>query len=154
MVSLAPLDAQLKFLIVDDMPAMRMILRGMIEDAGFSRIVEADQGDDAWQQLQSLAADPAERIDVLILDWNLPGMSGVDLLRAVRAFDATRELPVVMVTSLGSESAIAEAMSLGVSDYFVKPFTPDQFVVKLRKLLEGYSSSLAARSRSDAGARS
>ena len=124
-------DSQLRFLIVDDMPAMRSIVRNMLEELGFARIEDAEDGETAWQLIRQSVADPEQAFGFVISDWNMPGMSGVDLLRAVRAFPHTRELPFLMVTAEGDQSHVNEALRAGVTDYVVKPFNSTQLREKI-----------------------
>ena len=128
------MDRSLRIIVVDDMPAMRSIVRNMLEDMGFTRIVEAEDGELAWHLIRNAAATPAEAIGLVIADWNMPGMSGVDLLRAVRSSAATRAVPFLMVTAKGDNAHIAEAVRAGVTDYVVKPFSGAQLGDKLSQL--------------------
>lgn len=136
----APLDFSLKILLVDDMPAMRSILRGMLEEIGFTRIVEAEDGEIAWQLIRqsALAGKGSGRVEgagdalgLVIADWQMPAMSGVDLLRAIRNFPMTRSLPFLMVTAKGDVAHVSEATRAGVTDYVVKPFSATQLFDKI-----------------------
>jgi two-component system chemotaxis response regulator CheY len=124
--------SSIRVLIVDDMPAMRTILRDMIEQLGFTDLSEAEDGDLAWQQVQD--RDAQSQFGLIISDWNMPGMSGMDLLRAVRSYAPTRELPFLMITGEGDQDHLAEAFSPGITDYVVKPFDVEQLRMKLEGL--------------------
>lgn len=124
-----------KILLLDDMPAMRIILRNMLEEGGFHRIVDSEDAETGWKLLQNSASDPKEGFSLIISDWHLPGASGIELLRSIRSFPATRAIPFLMVTSQGGESAISEAMRAGVTDYLLKPFTSEQLLEKVRVLI-------------------
>ncbi|MBC7691575.1 MAG: response regulator [Methylotenera sp.] len=121
----------LKILVVDDMPAMRSIVSGMLEELGCRRVLQAEDAEIAWRLVQS-AHSPAlndGRMDpfhLILSDWNMPGMSGVDLLRSLRGFAPTRKLPFLMMTAKNDQDHISEALRAGVSAYIVKPFSADQ----------------------------
>ncbi|OFZ81552.1 MAG: hypothetical protein A2583_04860 [Bdellovibrionales bacterium RIFOXYD1_FULL_53_11] len=128
-------DTNLRILIVDDMPAMRGILSQMARDAGFSRIVEAEDGESAWMQVKCCACEPADAFGLVVSDWNMPGMNGIELLRTVRAYTPTRDLPFFMVTGEGDHAHLSDAVEAGVTDYIVKPFTGTQLRDKIAKAL-------------------
>jgi two-component system chemotaxis response regulator CheY len=129
-------DATTRVLIVDDMPAMRSIVRNMLEEAGFKNIDEAEDGEMAWHLLRQSVNDSERPFSLVIADWNMPGsMSGVDLLRAIRALPHTRNLPFFMVTGQRDEKHLSEAMRAGVTGYVVKPFTAEQLREKLEHSL-------------------
>ncbi len=129
-----PLDYSLRILLADDMPAVRSILRNMLEEQGFKWIMDAEDGELAWRVIQQAAATEQGGFGLVIADWQMPGMSGVDLLRAVRSAPQTRELPFFIVTAKGDEAHIREAQQAGVTDYLVKPFTGDQLAEKIGHL--------------------
>lgn len=105
-----------KILIIDDTPTMRMIVTGMLNDLGFVDVVEAENADMALELVKK--GDVA----IALVDWNLPGRSGIEFLRQIRAVSATRELPTIMMTSNNDPKQIEEARRAGVSSYLVKPF--------------------------------
>ncbi len=107
----------MKILIVDDFSTMRRIIKNLLRDLGFTNTVEADDGLTAIPILNSGS------IDFLVTDWNMPGMTGIDLLRHVRADEKLRSLPVLMVTAEAKREQIIEAAQAGVNGYVVKPFT-------------------------------
>src|SRR5262245_33177625 len=107
----------MRFLIVDDSSTMRRIIINTLTKLGQHEYVEAGNGNEG---LEKLAAGP---IDFVITDWNMPEMSGIEFIRAVRANEATRKLPVLMVTTNAAEEDIVDAMKAGVNNYVVKPFT-------------------------------
>ena len=127
-----------RILIVDDMPAVRMILRNMLETAGYADLVEAEDGEQAWELLKSSvdeAGVPAVRL--IVSDWNMPGMTGIELLRAVRSDPALRHLPFLIITAEGDGSHLDEASAAGVSDYVVKPFGADHLAEQVARALTG-----------------
>lgn len=125
------LDTNIKILIVDDFSTMRKIIRNILTQLGFKNILEADDGTTALEILSK------EKVDLIISDWNMPKMSGLDLLKAVRANEATKDLPFVMVTAEAQKENILEAIKHKVSQYIVKPFTPETLKEKLEKVFGG-----------------
>ncbi len=111
------MDRDMKILIVDDFATMRRIIRNLLRELGFTNTHEADDGDTALPMLQS------GNFDFVVSDWNMPRMTGLDLLRAVRADVNLNELPVLMVTAESKRERIVEAAEAGVNGYVVKPFT-------------------------------
>lgn len=120
----------MKILIVDDFSTMRRIIKNLLRDLGFTNTDEADDGQTALPKLQ------AGGFDFLITDWNMPGMQGIDLLKAVRADPELKELPVLMVTAESKREQIVEAAQAGVNGYVVKPFTAQTLKEKIDKIFE------------------
>lgn len=125
-----PIDKNMKILIVDDFSTMRRIIKNLLRDLGFTNTAEADDGATALPMLQSGG------FDFLITDWNMPGMQGIDLLKAVRADDNLKTLPVLMVTAEAKREQIVEAAQCGVNGYIVKPFTAQTLEEKIGKIFE------------------
>lgn len=124
------MDRNMKILVVDDFSTMRRIIKNLLRDLGFSNTAEADDGTSALPMLQN------GNFDLLITDWNMPGMQGIDLLRAVRADPKLVNLPVLMVTAESKRDQIVEAAQSGVNGYIVKPFTAITLKEKLEKIFE------------------
>ncbi|MDU8502880.1 chemotaxis response regulator CheY [Pseudomonas syringae pv. tagetis] len=124
----------MKILIVDDFSTMRRIIKNLLRDLGFTNTSEADDGLTALPMLQSGA------FDFLVTDWNMPGMSGIDLLREVRKDDRLKSLPVLMVTAEAKREQIIEAAQAGVNGYVVKPFTAQALKEKIEKIFERVNS--------------
>ena len=120
----------MKILIVDDFSTMRRIIKNLLRDLGFTNTVEADDGLTAIPILNSGS------IDFLVTDWNMPGMTGIDLLRHVRADEKLRSLPVLMVTAEAKREQIIEAAQAGVNGYVVKPFTAQALKEKIERIFE------------------
>ena len=120
----------MKILIVDDFSTMRRIIKNLLRDLGFTNVKEADDGNTALPMLTS------EHFDFLVTDWNMPGMTGIDLLRAVRADERLKHLPVLMVTAEAKREQIIEAAQAGVNGYVVKPFTAVALKEKIEKIFE------------------
>ena len=124
----------MKILIVDDFSTMRRIIKNLLRDLGFTNTSEADDGRTALPMLQSGA------FDFLVTDWNMPGMSGIDLLRQVRQDERLKSLPVLMVTAEAKREQIIEAAQAGVNGYVVKPFTAQALKEKIEKIFERVNS--------------
>jgi len=124
----------MKILVVDDFSTMRRIIKNLLRDLGFSNADEADDGNTALPMLQT------GKYDFLVTDWNMPGMTGIDLLRAVRADDNLKSLPVLMVTAEAKRDQIVAAAQAGVNGYVVKPFTAAVLKEKIDKIFERIDS--------------
>ncbi|WP_323752101.1 chemotaxis response regulator CheY [Marinobacter sp.] len=124
------MDKNMKILIVDDFSTMRRIIKNLLRDLGFSNTEEADDGNTALPMLKS------GQYDFLVTDWNMPGMSGFDLLKAVRADENLKNLPVLMVTAEAKRDQIVAAAQAGVNGYVVKPFTAAVLKEKIEKIFE------------------
>jgi two-component system chemotaxis response regulator CheY len=122
-------SADLKFLVVDDFSTMRRIVRNFLIDLGYTNIQEADDGHTALPVLK------AGGIDILITDWNMPNMTGLDLIKAVRANPDLAKLPVLLVTAEAKREQIIAAAQAGVDAYVVKPFSPQTLKDKIEKIL-------------------
>jgi two-component system chemotaxis response regulator CheY len=131
------LDKQIKILIVDDFSTMRRIIKNLLRDLGYTNTSEADDGKTALPMLQS------GNFDFLITDWNMPGMTGIDLLKHVRADDKLKKLPVLMVTAEAKRDQIVEAAHAGVNGYVVKPFTAAALQEKIERIFERIEASSA-----------
>ncbi len=120
----------MKILIVDDFSTMRRIIKNLLRDLGFTNTEEADDGNTALPMLKN------GHYDFLVTDWNMPGMSGFDLLKAVRADENLKNLPVLMVTAEAKRDQIVAAAQAGVNGYVVKPFTAAVLKEKIEKIFE------------------
>ncbi len=124
------MDKNMKILIVDDFSTMRRIIKNLLRELGFNNTHEADDGTSALPMLQN------GDFDFLITDWNMPGMTGLDLLKAVRADPKLKDLPVLMVTAEAKRDQIVEAAQAGVNGYIVKPFTAQTLKEKIERIFE------------------
>lgn len=127
----------MKILVVDDFSTMRRIVRNLLVELGFTNtlIQEADDGNSALAMLR------AQPFDMVVTDWNMPNMTGIDLLRAIRAEPAWKGLPVLMVTAENNRDQIITAAQAGVNGYIVKPFTAATLQEKLTKIFERIAAS-------------
>ncbi len=129
--------ADMKILIVDDFSTMRRIIKGLLHDLGYARITEADDG------LTALPLLKAGHFDLLITDWNMPGMHGVELLRQVRTDERLATLPVLMLTAEAKREQIVAAAQAGVNGYVIKPFTAAVLKEKIEKIFAARSPAAA-----------
>lgn len=119
----------MKILVVDDFSTMRRIVKNLLQELGYNDVTEADDGNTALPLLKSGS------FDFLITDWNMPGMPGLDLLKAVRGDTKLAKLPVLMLTAEAKREQIIEAAQAGVSGYVIKPFTAATLKEKIDKIL-------------------
>ncbi len=120
----------LNFLVVDDFSTMRRIVRNLLKEWGYNKIEEAEDGVDALEKIR------AGQIDFVVADWNMPNMDGLELLKTIRADDALKHIPVMMVTAEAKKENIIAAAQAGASGYVVKPFTAAILEEKLNKVFE------------------
>ncbi len=125
-----PANPKMKILIVDDFSTMRRIIKNLLRDLGYNNTAEADDGQTALPMLQNGS------FDFLVTDWNMPGMTGIDLLKAVRAEEKLSKLPVLMVTAEAKREQIIYAAQCGVNGYIIKPFTAATLKEKIDKIFE------------------
>jgi two-component system chemotaxis response regulator CheY len=123
-------DPKMKFLVVDDFSTMRRIVRNLLKELGYSNVDEAEDGQMALTKLKN------EQFDFVISDWNMPVMSGLDMLKGIRAEPTLAKLPVLMVTAEAKKENIIAAAQAGASGYVVKPFTAATLDEKLGKIFE------------------
>jgi len=121
-------NPEMEVLIVDDAAAMRHIVRVLLKELGFTHMREAENGQLALDQLKKRKAD------FVVADWNMPVMTGIELLKAMRADDALKNTPVLMVTAEAKQENIIAAVQAGVSNYIVKPFNAQTLQEKLNKI--------------------
>ena len=119
-----------RVLVVDDMNTMRTMVKNNLKTLGFTNIFEAENGAKAFQLLQTQHSKN-EPIGLVLSDWNMPEMLGIDLLKRVRGAKEFKELPFLMITAEGEAGQVKEALMAGVSNYLMKPFSPASFSEKL-----------------------
>ena len=122
--------ADLKYLIVDDFSTMRRIVRGLLKEMGCNNAEEAEDG------AVALAALKAQKYDFVVSDINMPNMDGFDLLKAIKAHDELKHLPVLMVTAEARKEDIVRAAQEGAAGYIVKPFTKATLEEKVQKIVQ------------------
>lgn len=119
----------MKILIAEDFASMRRIIKSVLRQAGYQQIIEAEDGVAALRKLKS------DDIGLVIADWNMPNMTGLDLLKTMRNDDTLKDIPFLMVTAEAKKDNIIEAIQSGASNYLVKPFTPDMLREKIDQIL-------------------
>ena len=128
------LDKNIPILVVDDFSTMRRIVKNCLKGIGFQNISEAEDGAVALRKMKE------GEFKLVISDWNMPNMMGIDLLKAVRAEERWKDLPFLMVTAEAQKENVLEAAKAGVSNYIAKPFTPDAFEAKLEAIFKNQQS--------------
>ena len=131
-------DQNMKILIVDDFSTMRRIIRNMLRQLGYINMVEAVDGAEALSLLHR------EKVDFVISDWNMPNMSGLDLLKAIRADENLKPIPVLLVTAEALKEYVREAVKAGVNNCVVKPFTVETLKEKIDVIFKELGLSPAA----------
>lgn len=124
------MDKSIKILVVDDFATMRKVIRNLLKQSGYENLVEAEDGVNALKILKS------QKVDFVVSDWNMPNMSGLELLKAVRADEDLKALPFLMVTAEALQENVVAAVKAGVSNYIVKPFTSETLDEKIKKIME------------------
>ena len=131
-------DSSMRFLVVDDFSTMRRIVRNLLKELGYTNADEAEDGAVALAKLKS------EKFDFVVSDWNMPNMTGIELLKAIRAEASLKDLPVLMITAEARKENIIEAAQSGANGYIVKPFTAATLDEKLTKIFKALEAKKAA----------
>jgi two-component system, chemotaxis family, chemotaxis protein CheY len=124
------LDPKIKVLVVDDFATMRKVVRNMLRQMGIDNVSEAENGDEGFRMAK------AGEFGLIVSDWNMPIMTGLEFLKAVRADENTKTTPFLMVTAEALKENIIQAIQAGASNYIVKPFTPQVFEEKLSAIFK------------------
>ncbi|HIK73639.1 MAG: chemotaxis response regulator CheY [Alcanivorax sp.] len=124
------MDKGMSILVVDDFPTMRRIVRSLLKELGFTNVEEAEDGQEALGKLKG------GDFEFVVSDWNMPNLDGLEMLKQIRADDATKALPVLMVTAEAKKENIVAAAQAGANGYIVKPFTAATLEEKLNKIFE------------------
>ncbi len=132
-----------RILVVDDMIAMRVLIKNQLRPLGFSQFTDAENGKDAFALLQQRVKEHAP-IELILSDWNMPEMKGIDFLKKVRATPEFKDLPFLMITAEGEIDQVREAIAAGVSNYVIKPFTPATIKEKLTAVWQKHGGKNAA----------
>jgi two-component system chemotaxis response regulator CheY len=131
-------DSNMRFLVVDDFSTMRRIVRNLLKELGYTNADEAEDGSIALAKLKS------EKFDFVVSDWNMPNMTGIELLKRIRAEPSIKDLPVLMITAEARKENIIEAAQSGANGYIVKPFTAATLDEKLTKIFKALDAKKAA----------
>jgi len=121
-------DRNIRILVVDDAPMIRRILKNLLKEMGFTNIEEAEDGMVALQKLRQ------QKFDFVITDWNMPNLTGIELVQEIRKDPNLKHLPVMMVTAEAKKENIILALKSGVNNYIVKPFTPENVKSKIEAI--------------------
>jgi len=124
------IDFGIKVLVADDFATMRKIVRNILKQIGFDNIVEAEDG------LAALQIVKQDRIGLVVTDWNMPNMSGLELVEKIRENPETKHVPVLMVTAEGLKDNVIAAVKAGVNNYVVKPFTAETLQEKIEQIFK------------------
>lgn len=123
------MNLDMTVLIVDDFDTMRRIIKGALKEIGFYNFIEANDGKSALGKLDK------EKVDLIVSDWIMPNMNGIELLKTVKKDEKLRKIPFIMVTAEGHKGYVLEAINAGVDNYIVKPFTPETLQEKIKKVV-------------------
>lgn len=132
-----------KFMVIDDFATMRKIIKKVLTELGYTNVEEADDGKTALPALKK-AVEEGRPFQFIISDWNMPGMTGIDLLKACKADPTLKSVPFMLVTAESEQKNIVEAAKSGVSDYVVKPFNAATLKEKLERIYQKHNSQKAA----------
>jgi two-component system chemotaxis response regulator CheY len=132
-----------KILIADDMPALRELLKNQLKKMGFKNFTEANDGSEALQVLID-AYKSGNPFELVISDWNMPNMSGIDFLKKFRSSDQLKSVPFVLLTTESEREQVTEAIMAGVSQYMIKPFSPKLIDEKLRSAYQKHFAKKTA----------
>ncbi len=124
------MDPNMKILVVDDFATMRKVVRNMLRQLGCENVSEAENGEEGFRMAQT------DDFGLIVSDWNMPVMTGLEFLKAVRSEEKTKNTPFLMVTAEALKENIIQAIRLGASNYIVKPFTPQVFEEKLKAIFK------------------
>lgn len=131
------MNKNMRILVVDDFSTMRRIVKNLLADLGLTNVAEAEDGGVAFTMLKQGG------FDFVVTDWNMPGVTGIELLKMIRADEKLKTLPVLMVTAEAKREQIIEAAQAGVNGYIIKPFTAATLKEKIDKILERLGSAAA-----------
>jgi two-component system, chemotaxis family, chemotaxis protein CheY len=121
---------KIKILVVDDFSTMRRIVKNLLKQLGYENIDEAEDGEQAFSKLKS------DKFQFVVSDWNMPNMTGIELIKKVRSDPELKDLPFLMVTAEAEKEKVVEAIKSGVNNYIIKPFTAEILKEKMEKIFE------------------
>lgn len=127
------LKADMKIIVVDDMATMRKIIKNMLSQIGFTNIQEADDGATAWPLINQ-AKENGEPFEFILSDWNMPQLSGLELLKKIRSTPGLEKTPFLMITAESEQGNVVVAVKAGVSNFIVKPFSAQVLKEKIDKI--------------------
>lgn len=124
----------LKILLVDDFEMIRSLLKQALKQLGYTDLTEAVDGMDAIEKINK-ASDSGQPFDLVFLDWNMPKMTGIEVVQKCKSEDKHKNLPFIMITAEREQKSVVTALKAGVSDYVIKPFSPRQLSSKIERIL-------------------
>ncbi|HAL55716.1 MAG TPA: two-component system response regulator [Bacteroidetes bacterium] len=127
----------MKILVVDDSITIRRIIINALKTIGYTQVAEANNGKDGLAKVANTA------VDFVITDWNMPEMNGLEFTKALRAEGPTADLPILMITTRGTENDVIEALQAKVNSYIVKPFTPQELKEKIDEIVRSMEMKAA-----------
>lgn len=130
------MNLKMRVLVVDDMAVMRKMVTKILKGLGFETIDNASDGKEAWDKIEG-AINDGSPYEFIVSDWNMPNMSGLELLQKMRSKDSTKKVPFLMVTAEGEKENLVTAIKAGVTNFVVKPFTPATLGEKIKKIFPG-----------------
>jgi len=126
---------EIRILTVDDSGIMRKIIKGHLAKIGYSNVIEASNGAEGLNILSK------EKIDLILCDWNMPEMNGLQFVQAVRAKEEYQNIPIIMLTTVNTQDEVLAALKAGANSYLTKPFNPEDLKKKIAQILEGENPS-------------
>ncbi len=124
------MNKDIEILVVDDFATIRNVVKGLLKEIGFEKIDQADDGDVALEMMKQ------KPYQLLITDWHMPKMNGIDLLKIIRAEEGLKNIPVLILTAESKKEQIIEAAQAGANEYLLKPFNVETLNMKLKKILK------------------
>ncbi|MFZ4714486.1 MAG: response regulator [Bacteriovoracaceae bacterium] len=127
------LKANMKILLVDDVSTMRKMIKGHLQQMGFTNVSEAEDGEPAWKLIQE-GIEKKQPYEFIISDWDMPGLNGLELVKNIRSFEPTKKLPFLMITADADQTTVVTAVKAGVNNFIIKPFSVATLKEKIDKI--------------------
>jgi two-component system chemotaxis response regulator CheY len=134
------MSKQLRILLVDDFEMIRSLLKQALKQLGYTDLTEAVDGVDAFEKITK-AKDDGQPFDIVFLDWNMPRMTGIEVVQKCKENDALKAIPFIMITAEREQKSVVAALKAGVSDYVIKPFSPKQLASKIERIVNSNSAA-------------
>lgn len=134
------MSKQLRILLVDDFEMIRSLLKQALKQLGYTDLTEAVDGVDAYEKITK-AKDDGQCFDIVFLDWNMPRMTGIEVVQKCKEDDSLKNIPFIMITAEREQKSVVAALKAGVSDYVIKPFSPKQLASKIERIVNSTSAA-------------
>jgi two-component system chemotaxis response regulator CheY len=134
------MSKQLRILLVDDFEMIRSLLKQALKQLGYTDLTEAVDGVDAYEKIMK-AKDDGQTFDIVFLDWNMPRMTGIEVVQKCKEDDGLKSIPFIMITAEREQKSVVAALKAGVSDYVIKPFSPKQLASKIERIVNSNSAA-------------